>query len=269
MNAHPMWVNGQPSEEGWPFDRALHFGDGLFETLIVRAGRIRFRALHQARLAEGCARLGIAIDHDRVWRDVDAAATTAGLVKLIVSRGIATARGYAPSGSELARHLIFSYPHSPQHETVGFKVVTLQALLGENPLLAGIKHLNRLEQVMARLQMSGLSADEGLMASSSGPLISGTMSNVFVLHKGHLMTPRIDRCGVAGVLRAITLREAARMEWTVTQADLPLSILDDCEGLFVTNVRWGIQPATVLNGRSLDQNRQIDVLRTRVESLVE
>ena len=87
----------------------------------------------------------------------------------------------------------------------GVRVRLGELRLGENPALAGLKHLNRLEQVLARLEWSDPGIAEALLFSSSGALVSGSMSNVFLVHGGRLATPRLDRCGVAGVMREVVL----------------------------------------------------------------
>jgi 4-amino-4-deoxychorismate lyase len=106
-------VDGQPAGvQGWPLDRGLHYGDGLFETMVVRGGRVRFAALHRARLALGLARLRIGLDEDAAWGEVSAvAAQHAGaLLKLLVTRGDAAERGYAPTGTERPRRVLLVYP---------------------------------------------------------------------------------------------------------------------------------------------------------------
>jgi 4-amino-4-deoxychorismate lyase len=138
--------------------------------------------------------------------------------------------------------------------------------LGENAALAGIKHCNRLEQVLARLELR-TDAYEGLMGSSSGRLISGTMSNVFLDTGAGLVTPSLQYCGIAGVVRAVVLREAAAMGIAVHVADVPMAALDTCHGVFLTNVRLGVLPVTRLNGRVLAVSEVVRALANRVAKL--
>ncbi len=202
-------VDGQPlsSATDWPLDRGLHYGDGLFETMVARGGHIRFVFLHRARLAVGCARLRINLPHQPLWERADALAQQYGnvVLKLLVTRGAMTQRGYGISGDEPGRWLLFVYPGpDTDSQPSEVTVVTLQARMGENAALAGIKHCNRLEQVLARMEL-GADAFEGLMGSSSGHLISGTMSNVFLDTDVGLVTPSLQLCGIAGVTRAVVL----------------------------------------------------------------
>jgi len=272
MNAPlAVLVDGQPCMADWALDRALHYGDGLFETIAVRAGRLRFEALHQARLTEGCRRLGVPLDHTGVWQQAQALAAQHGActLKLLVSRGSAMARGYAPSGTERARVVLLAYPASSGPELPSrVRVATLEATLGENPALAGIKHCNRLEQVLGRMELrSHEDAFEGLMASSSGHLISGTMSNVFLEQDGVLMTPRLERCGIAGVMRAVVLREAAAAGTPVQVKDIPLDMLGRCSGVFLTNARIGVLPVHELDGRELASSTATQALARHVSAL--
>lgn len=264
-------VDGQPCGDDWPLDRALHYGDGLFETLSVREGRLRFESLHRARLAEGCRRLGMHVDHEQLWQQARglAAQHASCTLKVLVSRGSAVARGYAPTGAERARIVLLVYPASATTQLPSrVRVATLQATLGENPALCGIKHCNRLEQVLARTELrSHLGAFEGLMASSSGHLISGTMSNVFLEQDGVLMTPSLERCGVAGVMRAVVLREAAAAGTPVQVKHMPLDILGRCSGVLLTNALIGVLAVHELDGRELAVSQATQALVSRVSAL--
>ncbi len=266
-NPLAVFVDGVPCDQDWPLDRGLHYGDGLFETVIARNGRIRFEALHQQRLASGCQRLGMPMPRG-LWEQARALAHQFGhaLLKLILTRGSAMQRGYGVSGQEQGRPVLLVYPAPDPVDPAEVSVDLLQARLGENPLLAGIKHCNRLEQVLARMQLQP-GAFEGLMVSSSGRLISGTMSNVFLDTEAGLVTPALNLCGVAGVLRAVVLREAAAMGTAVRVADLPLAVLQDCRGLFLTNVRLGVLPVTRLDGRALALSDHVRALAHRVAAL--
>jgi 4-amino-4-deoxychorismate lyase len=257
-------VDGVPTGEAWPLDRGLLYGDGLFETMLARNGAIRFEADHRARLADGCRRLDIRIDLEGVWRDAGAAAARHGeaSLRLQVTRGTALARGYSPVGGEQGRTILAVYaPPASQELPARITVVTLPMRLGENPLLAGLKHCNRLEQVLARQALAAAGdAFEGVLASSSGLLISGTMSNVFLELDGELVTPSLQRCGVAGVLRAALLREAARAAMPIRVTDLPLSALPRCTALALSNARLGLLPAHALDGRTLTRSARLETL---------
>lgn len=264
-----MLVDGVACTASWPLDRGLLYGDGLFETMRVTGGRIRFEADHRARLAEGCRRLAIHADLERIWADAASTAARHGeaTLRLQVTRGEAVARGYGPGGTEQARALLAVYaPPSPGELPARIAVVGLAQQLGENPQLAGLKHCNRLEQVLARLALRETAprAFEGLLASSSGRLVSGTMSNVFLELDGELVTPALERCGVAGVLRAVVLREAAAAGLAIRVTDLPFNSLARCTALALCNARMGLVMAHELDGRQLPGSSRLEQLAARV-----
>jgi 4-amino-4-deoxychorismate lyase len=252
-------VNGQTPIAGIsPYDRGLQFGDGLFETLVCTKGKVRFLALHLERLARGCERLRINLgDIEPLRRELRAVAAAAGnaLIKVIVTRGDAVARGYAASGTEVATRVVFQYPLPSENASAardGIHVRVSQMRYGENERLAGMKHLNRLEQVLARSEVPAEDAAELLVFSSSGFLVSGTMSNVFLVQNGRVRTPRIDRCGVAGVMRRVVLREAAALGIATEEAALTAADVEGAAEMFVTNARIGIWPVRSLDARTFE-----------------
>jgi 4-amino-4-deoxychorismate lyase len=252
-------------------DRGLHFGDGLFETIACPRGTPRLLDLHLARLLSGCARLKIPFTDDAVLRAEIAALSVGGeavLLKVIVDRGSATARGYGPHGDERPRRIVLRYEwpaEPPQWREEGVPVRIAALALGENPALAGLKHLNRLEQVLARAEAPDSRALEALLFSSSGSLISGTMSNVFLVRDGRLYTPRLDRCGVAGVMRQALMTQAQRAQIAVTEAVLGRTELEQAEEIFLTNARIGIWPVRTLEGRKLG----VGTLTRRLQRLMQ
>jgi 4-amino-4-deoxychorismate lyase len=254
-------INGDAAGGLSPLDRGLHFGDGVFETIACLHGRPRFLALHLERLAHGCRTLGFsppAAQSLRAEIERLAGATDRAIVKLMVTRGPATVRGYAVSGREQATRVAIRYPwpvEDPALQQQGVSVRVAAMRLGENPVLAGLKHCNRLEEILARSEPGAEAAGEALMLSRSGKLISGTMTNVFLVdgprEPPRLRTPAIDLCGVAGVMRRVVLREARRAGVTATECALSLDDLAAAQEIFLTNARVGIWPVGRLAERTL------------------
>ncbi len=210
------WIDGEAATMVSATDRGLQYGDGVFETMMCRAGRIRFLALHLERLQLGLQRLQIQFaDHQQLRLELEQLAERAppdALIKVIVTRGDAVARGYAPAGTERARRIVTVWANSALEPAIrerGVAVRYASLRLGRNPVLAGIKHLNRLEVVLARAESNDPAIFEALLLDSAGGIVSGTMSNVFMLKGQTLMTPPVEQCGVAGIIRAVVLREAA------------------------------------------------------------
>lgn len=254
-------VNGAPGGDLSALDRGLHFGDGVFETIACLNGRARFLRLHLERLGHGCRTLGISAPAERALRgEVEGLAGTQdrSIVKLIVTRGVATVRGYAVSGSEQATRVAirYSWPvEDPILRQQGVSVRMAAVRLGENPALAGLKHCNRLEQILARRETSAAETAEALMLSRSGRLVSGTMTNVFLVdgppHAPRLRTPAIDLCGVAGIMRRVVLREAAKAGLTAEECSLWPADLAAASEVFLTNARVGIWPVCRIEDRML------------------
>jgi 4-amino-4-deoxychorismate lyase len=265
-------VDGMPVAEDWPLDRALQYGDGLFETLTVRGGQLRFEALHRQRLAAGCRRLGIEAAQEDAWQQAGMLAHAHGdcTLKMLLSRGSSMARGYTPPRESRARAIHVVYP-APTSDEIPDRVrlASLRAILGENPALAGLKHCNRLEQVLGRMELQHSGAFEGLMGSSSGSLVSGTMSNVFIGQDGHFVTPLLDQCGVAGVMRAVVLREAAGCGLAIREGRVPVPALRDCSSVFITNARMGVVVAHELDGRELAVSSAVLALAGKVRALAD
>ena len=257
MKPLQVLIDGQPELGIDVLDRGLHYGDGLFETIACRGGHARFLALHLQRLTEGCMRLAIPLaELSQLSARIRALAATAPacIIKLIVTRGSATARGYGAQGDERPRTVLLQYPwgaEDPLPWEQGIAVRTAVGRVGENPALAGLKHLNRLEQVLIRGEWSDPAIGEALVFSSSGWLVSGTMSNVFLVQAGRIMTPAISVAGVRGVMRHVVMRAARRGGLAVTEATVDAAAVDSAEEIFLTNARIGIWPVRALDGRAV------------------
>jgi 4-amino-4-deoxychorismate lyase len=241
-----LWVDGARVADAGAPDRGLEFGDGLFETIAVVAGRARLVERHLGRLASGAARLALGLPERGLLRAELAAAAecqASGLLKLIVTRG-SGGGGYAsPAGP--ARRLLYAAPpreRPASHAAEGITVRLCETRLAEQPLLAGLKHLNRLEQVLARAEWQDPAIAEGLMLDMHGRLVCGTMSNLFVVLKGELVTPSLSRAGVAGVMRAALMDAFAAAGTGVIERDLGPDELAAASEVFVSNALIGAWP---------------------------
>ena len=241
------WIDGIPGETVPADDRGLQYGDGLFETIVVRNGRARFLDAHLARLDLGCQRLGIPFASSaglraEIARVVSQAPVNA-ILKLIVTRGSGPRRGYAPRGNFEARRVLTLFAAAaPEAGDRGVDARIANIRLGENPALAGIKHLNRLENVLAASEAGHDSFFESLLRDAAGHVICGTMTNVFAAKAGRLYTAPLDRCGVAGVMRGVVLRQAESLRIPCELRRLPLAELLAADEVFITNVRIGVVP---------------------------
>ncbi|CAD5107802.1 aminodeoxychorismate lyase [Zestomonas carbonaria] len=247
------WVDGRPAQTLPIKDRGLAYGDGLFETIAVKDGRPRFLARHLARLFDGCARLAIPCDQALLRDELQAfcAALGDGVAKLILTRGDGQ-RGYAPAIPSTPRRILQgsvfpAYP--PGNAEQGVRLFPCQTRLAEQPRLAGLKHLNRLEQVLARSEWQDGEHAEGLMRDLSGRVVEGVFSNLFLAKGGVLLTPELSRCGVAGVMRAELLEQAVQQGISVQERDIAYAELLDADEVFLCNSLYGIWPVRALGAR--------------------
>jgi 4-amino-4-deoxychorismate lyase len=250
-----MLINGRETEQLSVLDRGFQYGDGLFETLRICDGKPRHWALHMARLNEGCARLAIAAPVVEVLRTEAerlCSGQVDGVLKITVTRG-QTQRGYGYTGAlEPTRVLaVFPAPQFPaSHATLGVKVRLCQTRLGSNPALAGIKHLNRLEQVLARAEWTDATIAEGLMRDNNNNIVEGTMSNLFCVQAGEdgpvLKTPLLEQCGVKGITRGRIMEAASATGIAVQETPLSVDELYQAQELFLCNTLIGIWPVRQL-----------------------
>ncbi len=229
-------------------DRGWHYGDGLFETLAVCQGRPRLWEWHWERLALGCDRLGLPLpDRPRLERRLEALChgQARAVLKLVWTAGCG-GRGYGRGRDLVPRLRLALHPWPERLERAsgqGLRVCLCRHRLPLHPPLAGIKHLNRLDQVLARREWDDPDIDEGLLADHEDQLVEATAANLFVVRAGGLLTPRLDRAGVAGVMRRLVLeRLAPALGIQAAEVRLPLADLASAEGLFLTSSLLGIRP---------------------------
>ncbi len=243
-------VNGLAAERISVLDRGMQYGDGLFETLAVHAGRPLLWERHMERLCAGCLHLGLAAPAETALRaDVDrlCSGRERMVVKIILSRGCA-GRGYAPPPNPSPTRVVSAWPwpdYSPRNARQGVAACWCRTPASINPALAGIKHLNRLEQVLARAEWASDYA-EGLMCDPDGFVVEGTMSNVFAVSGGTLVTPDLSRSGVAGVMRAEVMAVAQRLGLCCREVRITAAELEGMDEIFLTNSIIGVWPVTTL-----------------------
>ncbi|WP_251961904.1 aminodeoxychorismate lyase [Pseudomonas sp. Marseille-Q5299] len=240
------WIDGQPATAVNLQNRGLAYGDGLFETIAVRSGRPSMLDGHLARLALGCQRLAIDADLALVRDEILRYASQLGdgVAKLILTRGDSQ-RGYAPLAGAAPRRILLGSPlpgYPAEHAEHGVRLFPCQTRLGEQPLLAGLKHLNRLEQVLARAEWQDSEHAEGLMCDGQGRLVEGVYSNLFLVRGGVLLTAELSRCGVAGVMRGALLEQAQALAIPVQVRDLPFDELALADEVFICNSVYGVWP---------------------------
>lgn len=244
-------INGQQTHWVDCADRGFQYGDGLFETISIHNGVPLFFSKHIERLAEGCRRLAIDLpERKQIAAEAEILCRSAGegVLKIQVTRGKG-GRGYrCPDGSNTTRvlsvHPSPNYP--PGLKCNGIKARVCETRLGINPRLAAIKHMNRLEQILAMREWDDPHIYEGLMLDADDYVVEGTRSNLFLVQDGCLLTPKIDRCGVAGIMRALVIAQAKAHDMKVILARITIDDLLDADELFLTNSIIDYWPITEL-----------------------
>jgi 4-amino-4-deoxychorismate lyase len=267
-----LLINGEPTQLISASDRGLAYGDGLFETIALIDGKPMLWERHMARLGAGEARLGLPpMEREILLRETLSLASGARreVVKIILTRGVG-GRGYRPPAQPAVSRIIsrHDWPDYPQRWfNDGIRLRTCNTRLGCSPQLAGIKHLNRLEQVLARREWDDDEIAEGLMLDTQGRVIEGIQSNLFLVKDGALMTPVLSQCGVAGVVRELVVEESAKLGITCRVRSLSLDDLASADALFMTNSLLGICPVSEWDGVRCDPTQIPPALRERIQRL--
>jgi 4-amino-4-deoxychorismate lyase len=232
-------------------DRGLQYGDGLFETLRVAEGQPEAWAAHCDRLVTGCRRLAIPepdveqLRTETRWLFADGGD---GILKIWYSRG-AGGRGYASPEQPEPHRLLCRHPtRAVPDEPARLRLCT--TTLARQPLLAGIKHLNRLEQILARREWTDPAIDEGLLCDTEGFLVEAVQANLFWVHgdDGVLETPDLSACGVAGIMRHEVLAAAGELGIPHRVVRRTPRILEGASEVFITNSVMRVRPVADVDG---------------------
>ncbi len=247
-------VNGAVADSVAATDRGLAYGDGVFRTLPLRRGRAQCWEIHYRKLASDCAALAImcppmetlAAELGQLARE-----TPDCVAKIIVTRG-SGARGYAPPQPASPTRIVMSAPlpeYSAEFNRAGIGVHLCATRLSSQPRLAGVKHLNRLENVLARAEWTDPAVSEGLMLDAQDQVIGGTMSNLFIVENGALVTPELSRCGVAGVTRERIVKAAAKGGLACREESITQERFLDAQEAMLVNSLIGAWQIAACGGR--------------------
>ncbi len=260
-------INGQLSSNISIVDRGFNYGDGVFETMALINASIPLWALHRQRLLAACERLKIPLDIALLSAQLQkflsvcsSCSQHRGVVKLVVTRG-SGGRGYEPPLNPVPTICFSFYAtdiHLNSQTNTAVELGICQLQLAGQPLLAGIKHLNRLENVLARQEMQQQGLVDGVVCSQSGLVIETTAANVFLVKNDQLITPALSQCGVAGVVRELikTLCQDTALlppplnSLSFHEADVSMAMLLDSDEIFISNSVWGVRPVSRCGSRT-------------------
>ena len=250
MGAVRVLVDGTAAGVVDALDRGLAYGDGVFRTLRIAAGRPLNWARHHERLRADCARVELQPPPEPLLLDELAqVAPGEAVAKIIVTRGTG-GRGYAMPPTPRATRIVAAFD-PPSHPAAlareGVTVRRCLLALSEQPRLAGVKSLNRLENVLARAEWNDPAIAEGLLCDAAGRVVEGTMSNLFMVKAGVATTPSLARCGVAGAQRARVLDLLGARGVRAEVRDVAYDELAGADEIFLTNSVIGAWPVTALD----------------------
>ncbi|MGJ8692560.1 MAG: aminodeoxychorismate lyase [Thalassotalea sp.] len=246
-------INGKPEATISVIDRGLNYGDGLFTTAKVCQGKIDYFEQHLERLKNGCDKLFIE-NVDFIWLENYLCTLVSeyplAVLKVLITAG-AGGRGYSRQGAEQANVVVSIHPFPEQYHllaTQGINLGVANTMLGVNPQLAGIKHLNRLEQVLVRKELDGRAEDDLLVLNIHQDVIETSSANIFYQIEQKWYTPAITISGVDGIMRQAILTKAE----DVTVCKDNLTALADVSAMFICNSIAGIIPVNHFNNTTLD-----------------
>lgn len=244
-------VNGVLDAAISPLDRGFAYGDGVFETCRYQSGSIPLWQYHRERLLKSAERLGIPLDEqlllryrDELLAKIDALQVTDGVLKVTVTRGVG-GRGYRVPDAVKPTYCLGIFSGNSLHTgqyRAGVSVRICNLRLSQSPVLAGMKHLNRLEHILARAEWSNEFA-EGLLLDTGANVIEATVSNLFAVKDNRLYTPDLSNAGVAGVMRRLIIEQLApALELDINVVDMDLAFIAAADEIFLCNSVYGIWP---------------------------
>ncbi len=238
-------INGSFNLVISPLDRGFAYGDGVFRTLIVRDGQPENWPLHYQKLVADCAAINIVCPSAEIlMSDLLQlfSLTETAVAKIIITRGEGE-RGYAlPAITApmrvLLKSALRSYPES--HFTDGVNLHVCSTQLAAQPLLAGVKHLNRLENVLARMEWTDPNIADGVMLDMENNVIECTAANIFARFNDTLITPSLVQCGIAGITRQRIIDNAHLWLLKAKVSKLSLEQLFSADEVIITNSLFGV-----------------------------
>lgn len=268
--SHQYLINGRNDILISPLDRGFAYGDGVFRTLAVRYGLADHWDRHYRKLVEDCNVLGIVCPAaELLLADIGHLFTRdeQAVAKIMITRGEG-ARGYAlPALAQPTRVVVKTalpeYPAVNFSKGVSLHLCRLQ--LAHQPELAGIKHLNRLENVLARMEWTDGAVADGLLLDQSGNVIECTMSNLFARYDSTLLTPDLSMCGVAGITRQHILELAPALGYHASITHLSLPELMQADEMVICNSLYGVWQVRELNNQRWPFSDLAERLRQKIQ----
>jgi 4-amino-4-deoxychorismate lyase len=253
-------INGQFQDCIDVTERALQYGDGCFTTMAFTQGKLQLWSKHLARLQHNCQRLAINFNQWQALQDsalslIAKAEYESGVIKIIISRGKG-GRGYSPLNVTEPSYILSCHVlpvHYASWQKQGISLGLSPIKLAMQPLLAGLKHLNRLEQVLVKQALDLTEFEDALVCDTSGNIVEASAANVFWLHKGQWFTPSLENSGVEGVMRNEVCELLSTLSQPVTETKQKFTVDFAAEEMFICNALMTIVPVTSLSAPTFNQ----------------
>ena len=251
-------INGQQAERISIRDRGFQYGDGCFETIRVLSNKPILWSAHLKRLKYACKTLQLSVDFELLQSEItqllQGNKTADVILKIIVTRGEG-GRGYTPPEHANCTRIIQLIDYVAADTRTGARVVVCQHRLSSNSLLGGIKHLNRLDQVIASAQIPA-DFDEGLCLDEQGSVIEGCRSNLLLAIDNQLVTPDLGKSGVEGIMLNYLIDKFQVLDTRVLRKTISLRELKTASEIFLCNSVFGIWPVAEIENEDWRMNRE-------------
>lgn len=271
MSLLAVRINGHSTSTIDAVDRGLFYGDGVFRTVCMVAGIPRCWAYHDRQLRADCRRLSLPEPESaQLIADINALFADGGdgIAKVVITRGVG-GRGYTPPVECQPTRMVLRYPppaYPKAYAETGVDVGIAETRLARQPALAGMKHLNRLEQVLARRECHLHGWPEAIMCTDDDRVVSGTMSNLFLVRHGRLATPSIRDAGVCGATRACLLERFADHGYPVDVKDLSLCEALEADEVFLCNSTMPVWPIRTIEQQLVPRGSMADLAKAFIEN---
>lgn len=271
-------VNGKLVNGIAPTNRGFAYGDGVFRTMRLLNGELQDWPLHYQTLVADCSKIQIVCpsaellmqELKHLVASADEKEPPDSIIKIIITRGEG-ARGYAPPAICEPSRVIVQSPlpvYPAEIYSAGIGLYTCQTRLASQPLLAGIKHLNRLENVLARAELKDPRFFDGLLRDYEGHVIEAVSGNLFVSQAGTIRTPALDHCGVAGVMRQKILDWYKTHGQSVVTGTLFLQDLLTADAVIIVNSVYGVLQVSRIDDQDIATNDWASELRAQLHYVV-
>lgn len=227
------------------------FGDGVFETIFLHAGRLHLLDRHMQRMQRGASTLGLGYSENALTAQLSDFIEHYGLLAGTFRVRLLLSRAYSSSGysvQSVPTRSVISAVEQALPDFSPLRINVSPVRLAHQPLLAGIKHCNRLENILAKQRLESSGFEEAVLLDGDGNVIECTAANLFMISGRELITPDLENVGVAGVMREFILQRVAEdLELTVTVRELGLGELLRADALFISSAIRGVNPVRLFS----------------------